>query len=207
MASVVTFGQLPEEEKDFLAYVQKTGDVWARAVRDDAESPKYEPLPVAEFLTRFAAEIKAYSAVAVYLGFRDDVLHPEICIHEVIEGGTQVPFIQNGSLLPGVHTIVGGTKVKRKFIDFNASRLVRYDRGEFRSADQLASSNLCFYPGAFKGQTWVAHLTSFMRWGKKILDWMRRHTPASVPVYRCNYEIRATIGVAEACKKGLKLGT
>jgi hypothetical protein len=61
MASVVTFGQLPEEETDFLAFVQKTGDVWARAVRDEAESPRFEPLPVAEFLARFAAEVKAYS--------------------------------------------------------------------------------------------------------------------------------------------------
>jgi hypothetical protein len=201
MASVVTFGQLPEEEPDFLAFVQKTGDVWARAVRDDAESPKYEPLPVAEFLMRFAREVEAYCTVAVYLGLRDDVLHPEICIHEVTEGGTQVPFIQNGSVVPGVHTIVGGTKVKRKFIDPRASRLVRYDRGAFRSVDELASSNLCFHPGTFEGETWIAHPTSFMKWGKKVLDWMRRHTPESVPVYQCNYEMRATIRVADACKK------
>jgi hypothetical protein len=205
MASVVTFGQLPEEEPDFLAYVQKTGDVWARAVRDEAESPKCEPRPVAEFLARFAEEVKAYSCVDVYLGFRDDVLHPEISIHELTEGGTHVPFIQNGSVVPGVHTIVGGTKVMRRFIDPRASRLVRYDRGEFRSVDELASSNLCFYPGTFKGETWIAHPASFMKWGKKILDWMRRHTPESVPVYQCNYEMRATVRVAEACKKGLKL--
>ena len=47
---------------------------------------------------------------------------------------------------------------------------------------------------------------AFMKWGKKILNWMRRQTPESVPVYRCNYEMRATIGVAEACRKGMKLG-
>jgi hypothetical protein len=201
----LTFGQLPEEESDFLTFVQKTGAVWARAVRDDAKLPKFEPLPAPEFLARFAAEIKAYSSVDVYLGFRDDVLHPEICTQEVIEGGTRVPFIQNGCVVPGVHTIVGGTKVKREFIDPRGSKLVRYDRGEFRSVDELASSNLGFSPGTFKGETWVSHPASFMKWGKKILDWMRRRTPESVPVYRCNYEMRATVRVAEACKKGMKL--
>ena len=30
MASVVTFGQLPDEEPSFLAYLLKSGDVWAR---------------------------------------------------------------------------------------------------------------------------------------------------------------------------------
>jgi hypothetical protein len=201
----VTFAQLPEEEPAFLAFVQKSGDVWARAVRDNAESPKFEPLPLGEFLARFAADIRAYSSVDVYLGLRDDVLYPELWFQEVTEGGTQVPFIQNGSVVPGVHTIVGGTKVNRKFIDPRGSKLVRYKRGEFRSVDELAASNLGFQPGTFKGETWIAHPASFMKWGKKILDWMRRHTPESVPVYQCNYEMRATVRVADACKKGLKV--
>lgn len=156
MASVVTFGQLPEEEAAFLAYLEKTGEIWARAVRDDPASPAWAPQPVADFLKRYAGEIAAYSSVAVYLGLQDDLLHPEICIHEVTVGGMEVPFVQNGSVVEGVHTIVGGTKVKRAFIDPRASRLLRYDRGEFRSVDELASSNLCFHPGTFKGQTWVA---------------------------------------------------
>jgi hypothetical protein len=205
MASVVTFGQLLEEETDFLAFIHKTGDVWARAVSDEVESPKCEPLPVAEFLMRFAGELQTNFSVNVYIGLRGDVLHPEICSHEVTEGGTEVPFVQNGSIVQGIRTLVGGRKVRRKFIDPMASRLVRYDRGTFRSVDELASSNLCFYPGVFRGEAWIAHPASFMKGSKKILDWMRRHTPESVPVYQCNYEMRATVRVAEACKKGLKL--
>jgi hypothetical protein len=201
----VTFGQLPEEEAEFLAYVRKTGDIWARAVRDDAVSPKYKPKPVSEFLQDHAAEIRAYSSVDVYLGLHDDVLNPAITIQEIIEGGTKVPVVENGNIVEGHYTIVGGTKVKREFIDPGGSRLLRYKRGEFRSVDELAASNLGVRPGASKGGTWIAHSTSFLKWGKKILDWMRRHTPESVPVYQCNYEMRATIGVAEACKKGLKL--
>ena len=117
MASVVTFGQLPEEEPSFLAFVQRTGEIWARAVKDDPVSPKYEPGPVAEFLRRYACEIVEHASVAIYLGLPEDVLTPEISVHEVIEGGTQVPFIQNGSVVDGVTSIVGGRKVNRKFVD------------------------------------------------------------------------------------------
>ena len=205
MASVVTFGQFPEEEPGFLAFVQKTGEIWARATKDDPLSPKYEPGPVAEFLRRYACEIVEYATVSIYLGLREDVLSPEINVHEVIEGGTQVPFIQNGSGVEGVFSIVGGSKVNRSFINSMGSRLLRYDRGEFRSHDELALSNLCFYPGTYKGRSWVAHPASFMKWGKKILDWARRHTPEMVPVHQCNYEMRATTKVADACKRGLKL--
>ena len=52
MASVHTFGQLPEEEPLFLDYLASTGDIWARAVEDDAREPRFEPGPVAEFLDR-----------------------------------------------------------------------------------------------------------------------------------------------------------
>lgn len=205
MASVISFGRLPDEEPEFLAYLEKTGEVWARAVDGEVEPPRFKPLPVAEFLTRFGKEIQAYSAVDVFLGFREDVLLPEVCLQDVIEGGKHIPFVQDGVVVPGAHTIVGGTKVKRAFINPQASRLVRYRRGEFRSADELASSNLSFYPGAYQKGTWVAHPASFMKWGKKILDWMRRRTPESVPVHLCNYEMRATPRVAEACKMGLKV--
>src|SRR6266852_526842 len=126
----VTFGQLPEEEADFLAYLEKTGGVWARAVSDDPLSPKYEPLPVTEFLSRYANEIVAYCSVAVYVGLRDDIFHPEIYVGEVIEGGTQIPFVQAGQVVEGVHTIVGGTKVQRNFIHSMGSRFVRYVRGQ-----------------------------------------------------------------------------
>ena len=93
----------------------------------------------------------------------------------------------------------------RDFVDPMASSFVRYDRGQFRTEDELATSNLCYYSGSYRGQQWVPQPETFMKWAKKVLDWIRRHTPESVRVYRCNYEIRATIGVAKACKNGLKV--
>lgn len=206
MPSVVTFAQLPEEEASLIAYLQKTGDVWARAVNDDPRKPKYEPLPVAEFLDRFAGQIAAYFSVAVYLAFKEDIGKPAISSHEVVEGGTPVPFVQAGKVIEGVHEIVGGTKVVRESISPMASPFVRYDRGNFRNDDELADSNLCFYSGAYQGEQWKPHPPSFMKWAKKILDWMRRRTPESVPVHGCNYTIRATVRVAELCRKGLKVG-
>ena len=175
MASVVTFGQLPEEEPAFLAYLQTTGDIRARAVNDDPGAPQYAPQPVALFLEKHAAQIVAYSKVAIYLGFRGDIFNPTLTTHE------------------------------RKSIDPMGSRYVRYDRGQFRTAEELASSNLCFYRGSFQGQTWIAHPQSFLKWGNKILSWMRRRTPELVPVDRCNYKVRATVGVSNASKKGLRL--
>jgi hypothetical protein len=207
MPSVVTFAQLPDEEPALIAYLQKTGDVWARAVDDDPHKPSYEPLPVAEFLDRFADQIAAYDAegVAVYLGLRDDIKKPAISSHEVTECGTLVPFVQFGKVVEGVHTIVGGTKVMRKAIDPMGSSLIRYDRGQFRTKHELARSNLCFYPGTYEGEKWKPNPPAFMRWGKKVLDWMRRHTPEAVPVIASVYKARATVGVAAACKKGLKV--
>ena len=206
MASVVTFGQLPDEEDAFLTYLRNSGDVWARAVRDVPYEPVHAPLPLHDFLVRFANELVEYGSVSVYLGFRDDILQPAVSAHEITEGGTFVPFLRAGQVVEGVQTIVGGTKVMRDFISLRASSLVRYDRGMFRSDDELAMSNLCYYSGSYSGQQWVRKPDRFLKWAKNVLDWMRRNTKESVPVHRCNYEMRATLGVAKACKTGLKLG-
>jgi hypothetical protein len=60
MGPVVTFYQLPEEEPAFLAYFQKSGDIWARAIDDRPKTQRFKPAPVAEFLDRFADKIGAY---------------------------------------------------------------------------------------------------------------------------------------------------
>jgi hypothetical protein len=205
MAAVVTFAQLPDEEPVFLAYLQKTGDIWARA-EEDPHTPAHEPLPIAEFLDRHASQLVAYHRVRVYLGFRADVQEPVIGSFEEMQGGTLEPFLQDGKVVPGVHTIVGGTKVRRPCINFMASPLLCYDRGLFTEEGVLRQSNLCYYSASYQGEQYVQKPAAFLKWAKKVLDWVRRHTPERVPVYRCNYESRATRRVAEACRKGLKVG-
>jgi hypothetical protein len=205
MASVVTFAQLPHEEKAFLDYLQKTGEIWARAVDDNPRNPTWAPLPVTEFLGRFADQIVRYSVITVYLGFRDDILRPVVSVREDTEGGTLIPFVQHGEVVEGAYSIIGGTKILRDCIDPMASLFVRYDRGLYRTENELAASNLCFYSGSYEGQTWVTKSEAFLKWANKVLNWMRRHTPETVPVYQCNYEIRATVEAAEASKNGLNV--
>ncbi|HEX4608784.1 MAG TPA: hypothetical protein VH092_11325 [Urbifossiella sp.] len=201
----VTFAQLPEEESPFPDYLQKTEAVWARAVKDTPDRPAYDPLPVAEFLTRFADRIAAYHVVDVYLGFRDDICHPAVSRHEVTEGGTLVPLLQNGRVVEGAHTIVGGTNVVRDFIDPVASCFVRYHRGLFRAEDELAMSNLGYSSAGYRGGQRVSKPDAFLRWANNVLAWMRRNTPESVPVHTCNYKARATAGAARASRQGLKI--
>lgn len=181
----VTFGQLPAEEPAFLAYLQTTGDVWARAVWDDVVSPRFEPLPVAEFLERHGGDLRQYDGVDVYLGARDAILQPQTGIIEVVEGGTQV---------------------QKLALRYNANPYVRYRRGEYWAADGLSSSKLGFPSSWFNGQVSIKHAPEFQKWGTNILSWMRRRTPESVPLHRCNYEVRATVKLAQACREGLKLG-
>ena len=205
MASVITFYQLPEEVPSFLTYVQKNGDVWALAVRDKPEDPRFEPLPVVDFLRRFADALVEYHTIALYLGQREDVLKPRLSTYRDSVGGTLKPFIQNGREVPGAQTIVGGRKVKRRCVDIMASSLIRYDQGQYRRNGELADSNLCYYAGSFGGNKWVKKPASFLKWAKNTLDWMRKHTPEEVPVERRPSKRRAILGVAAAHREGLKL--
>ena len=205
MGSGVTFAQLPEEEAEFVSYLQKTGDVWARAVWDEPCKPAHEPLPVAEFLQRFAEKIQRYGVVDVYLGSSDAVHHPATSDHEVIEGGERVSVVENGVVVEGRHTIVGGTKAMRTFVDARSSLFVRYKRGMFGAEDELTQSNLGFSPHAFDGGALRPKPEAFVKWGRNVLSWMKRRTPETVPVHRCNYEIRATVLVAERVRQGLKV--
>jgi hypothetical protein len=175
-ASVVTFAQLPEEEADFLAYLAKTGDVWARAVADNPKRPAHAPAPVAEFMKAHAGQLVKYG-VDVYLGFRPDVQKP--VVSETEEG---IPHL-----------------------DIIASNLIGYRRGEYYPGGELVQSNLYFYRGSFYDGEFVTKPEPFLRWAARVLGWAKRHTPERVPVHRCNYETRATARVAQAAAAGLKV--
>lgn len=200
----VTFAQLPDEVPAFLAWLLQTGDVWARPVREPFQSA-YAPLPVIEAFEQYGAKTVQYSEIAFYLGFKADVLQPRLTTYEVTEGGIEVPFVQDGKIVPGAHSIVGGTKVQRIGIHGTGSALIRYSCGQFRAADELSQSTLGYSPGTYVEKKWVSNPKEFLNWGKKVLAWMRRQTPDQVPVYRCNYSIRATARFAEAHRSGLKV--
>jgi hypothetical protein len=175
-ASVVTFAQLPEEECAFLEYLGKTGDIWARAQADVPTGPAHPPAPVTDFMEAQAAKLANNGTVNVYLGFRPDVLQP-------------------------IATQAKGKQV----VDIFASCLIGYTRGEYYSSGELAQSNLYFYRSFFLGDKFIEKPDPFLRWAAKVLAWARRHAFEQVPVHRCNYKTRATMGVAEAAAGGLKV--
>src|SRR5262249_5635124 len=159
--SVVTFAQLPEEEVTFLAYLTKTGDIWARAVNDEPMAPRHEPAPVAEFMKSHAAKLSRNGVVDVYLGLRPDVLRPSVSETE-----------------------------ERARVDIFSSCLIGYRGGEYYPSGELAQSNLFYYRGFFQGDEFVVKPEAFLRWASRVLGWAKRQTPKRVPVHRCNYVTR-----------------
>lgn len=174
--SVVTFARLPEEEAEFLEFLASTGDVWARAVNDDAAKPTYTPAPVGTFLQQHGAALLNNGTLHVWIGFRPDVLKPQ------------------------------KSKINEKMVvDPFPAYLVGYTRGEYYPGGELAQSNLYFYRGSFEGEEFVKKPETFLRWGAKVLAWVKKRTPEEVTVHRCNYKTRATARVAEAAADGLKV--
>lgn len=199
----ITFARLPDEEPEWLDYLTKTGEVWARAVRDHVHNPAHEPLPVDEFVKRFADQVMQYGVVDLYLGRRENILQPKLRSHEVTEGGTLIPVYQDGRLVEGVQQIVGGTKVTRDYIVQDTSCFVRYKSGRYRDDGVVAISNLGYHTTGHENGLSVVP-DEFVKWAKRLRDWIRRRTPASVPVYGANYETRATIKAAAASQSGVK---
>ena len=74
-SSVVTFAQLPEDEAAFLAYLAKSGDIWARSVADTSVC---DPAPVAQFIAANHAALKDNGVMNMYIGFRPDVVDPAV---------------------------------------------------------------------------------------------------------------------------------
>src|SRR5262249_12326598 len=143
--------------------------IWARAMNDDATNPRWCPCGVDDFLAQYSSQIKAYDVVDIYIGFQTDILKPVI------------------SPLPSAP--------HEKRVEIMASSLLGYSRGEFRSKSELAQSNLFYYSGCFIGEEYRQKPAAFLRWAKNVCGWVRRHSPERIPVHRCNYSIRATLGV------------
>lgn len=198
--SCVTFGQLPEEEAEFLAYLQMTGDVWARASHDHPVNPQWEPRPVEEFVARFGKEIEQYTSMCLWIGFREDVLHPVIHLVDDWEGGTLEPvYNADGTVDPYRQKRVGATQVKSPRIAQSDSPMVSYSCGRYRDDGCLSHSNIVYT------YRHVHQRVDFLKWAKKLLAYTRKRTPQMVALSNANYSLRATDRLAEACRNGLKL--
>jgi hypothetical protein len=199
--SVVTFAHMPEEGAEFLAYLGKTGDIWARTSGDDPVTPKFEPLPLQEFVARFGDDDAMQTRVDLLIGFREDILHPVIYYCNRIEGGTEVPIIrEDGTEDPCVRKIVGGVTVQRPVVDRYEGPVVGYTWGRLDAKGILRQSNVYYV------YRHVHRRVDFVKWSKKVLAFARKRTPEKVPLLTMNYSTRATMQVAEACQRGLTVG-
>ena len=203
MANVHTFAWLPDEHEEFVEYLGRSPDVWARPDGGDPENPVLRPAPVAEYFARSRDLGERDAAVGVYLGSRAAVLAPPLSDAERVEGGTHVPFVQDGRVNPGVSTIVGGTKVRFRTVNFMTAELLDYRPGRLRESGELSQSNLCYYSSFFREEQYLTKSDAFLAWAKRVLGWVRRRTKASAPVARCNYSSACTARVAEAHAAGL----
>ncbi len=205
MPTVNTFFWLPDEHEEFVQYLAGSPDIWARLGGLDADAAVVPPSPVAEYFVRLREAGDRALGGAIYLGSREVVLNPPIKDAERTEGGTHVPFLQDGKPVPGVSTIVGGMKVKFRAIDFWNAELLDYQPGILRADGSLSQSNLVYYSGGWRGGQYVTKSDAFLGWAKRVVAWVRRRTKASVPVGSGNATLRCTTRVAEAHSTGMVL--
>jgi hypothetical protein len=140
-ASVITFAQLPDEEATFLAYLVKTGDVWARAVIGD---PFFEPAPVDEFIATHSNKLTQNATMDLYLGFKSEVLAPARLKERSIDiYGARLVGYQRGGFFPSG--------------ELAQSNLYFY-RGSF-VGDEFVTKPLAFLKWAGKVFGWVRRHT------------------------------------------------
>lgn len=205
MPTVHTFFWLPDEHEEFVQYVADSADIWARFGGVDPDPVVVPPAPISKYFALLRKVGDRGAGDAAYLGARGVVLNPPMMDAERIEGGTHVPFVQNGKPVPGVSTIAGGTKVKFSTIDICNSELLDYRPGILRADGSLSQSNLVYYSGGWRGDQYVAKSDTFLGWAKRVMSWVRRRTKAAVPVGCGNATLPCTRRVAEAHSAGLRL--
>ncbi len=199
----VNLAMLLEEQAEFWAFLETTGDIWACAPGDNPRDFQREPLPVAKFLKRHAKKLRAYGEVGVLIGHREQVLKPRVETITEHVGWTAEPVFQNGKVVPYVTKMVGGKRVRRTRINFDASQLMSYGYGVPDKSRILNRTNVSYHFGHFRGNEWVKKPEEFLKWAKKVLAWLRRRSTDKVPVHQANYEISATALTAAAVRKGL----
>lgn len=202
--SGVNIAMLPEEHEAFWSYLATSGEILACALGDDPTNRQYAPAPPAEFVRRFAERIQRYDSVGIFLGSRESVFNPRIVYFDETVGGEEV-LLSEPDAIPRISKKVGGTKVRRPHLDHAGSQLIRYAFGVINNDNVMERTTASFYSTHLVGNNFKRHPDDFLKWGKKVLAWLRRRIAGKVPVYRCNYEIPASALVIEAAKKGLKV--
>lgn len=169
MPAVVTFWQLPEDEKDFFRFLQTTGNILALHSGPVEKQEDLGPLPLASF-------IEKYNPYQIIIG-KYIYLEKLIIQSYYYNGATmyRVPYMEHCTLI--------------------------YTRANIRDS-MLPQSNLCAYWDfpSDDGKMLIKKDQDFVKWGKRILSWVRRATPERL---ECNgFLYPATRRVRDAVSEG-----
>ena len=152
----LTFAQLPEDDAAFLEFLATTGAVWLRACGDTARKPKYPPLPIAEFLQRYGAQLTKDGYLAVYLGFEQDIVRPPSYSLRYTEGGKRQTTNR---------------------VDDQLALLIAYHRGSIMKSGLLELSSIGYRTHATKKPT------EFLSWARRVLRWWEKRASETVPLF------------------------
>jgi len=171
MAVTLTFWRLPEEEPAFIDYLSSSGDVVAIPWEKVSDRSLLSP--------RSLSEVIAQDPDAILIGLRHSIQDP-----------------------PPINTFRDGAEVSYSVPARDLPMLI-YHRGKWRDVNKLGGSNLsgewtAISPGT--GKT-VDHPEEFVKWGKKVMQWVRKQTP----LWHTYKTYRITPSVDEAIKRGVEL--
>ena len=219
MTHVLSWFHAPHEEDALIAYLAKSGRLWAFAWHVDPSVPEHPPAPVAEFFrdhgdafargyqvtsARWAEENTTYwKDPTATRPNPNDWGRPRNLVYLGLREAVTSPRIHEferleGGMIepgdqPGTGRIVGGTQVRRRTLDHD-NELLRYERATWLAHLECVSGPHLSYESDAAGG-------DFLRLAKQIFGWVRRWTPCSVDVGDARFARRATEGaVAEAAR-------
>ena len=172
MATVVSFWRFPDEEEEFLDFLDKTGRVTAIPYKKFHSLEEIVPQSLRQIIKDSDSNLASH-ALLIGLDRWMDQIRVDPCIH-------------NGENILAISYI--------------HSPLIVYGRGEFRESKKLGMSNLCAHRSYYNDEKKLVHKPNdFVKWSKKVFDWVRKATP-EFHQYRT---YRLTPRVAEAIRNNL----
>jgi hypothetical protein len=205
MGYATVFYFLPEEEEEFIRYLERVGDVWCVPWEPDLNARKYQASRASDFLRLHPCPDSHSDVGVILLGSERACKRPQIKYAERIEGGTRVVMYEHedgGS----ISRIEGGTKRRVPVIDEENTGLIDYRRGGYYAFNgALLDASIYHIRENSKGLRWYRS-GEFDSLANRIRAWVRKWTPEKVTPPSRNYATRATRAVARAVAEGLLIG-
>lgn len=167
MAHVFTFWRFPDEERRFIDYLTKSGDILAAVDKrvSDPTSKELEPRPIGQL-------IEEEDPRNVLIGPREFMDMAQI---DAFERFGEVKYGRYYAYVP----------------------LITYSRGVFRGENRLGDTNLAFVSkrttADLNDLTEVPQPPEFVAWGKRVLGWARRDAPREVEYKRMTERVFAEL--------------